>query len=309
VGLAQTQKDIYETALPLYKKYFPKADAKTLSDKYKVTAAVLNKLAEQHQDDNTVVGYAQKVVKEATDFVKQHKLVTLPDIPLDVVAMPEFKRGVAIAYCDSSGPLEKNGKTFFAISPTPKDWTKEKKESFFRENNNYFLRDLTVHEAMPGHYLQLAHSNEFKAPTLVRAIFQSGTFVEGWAVYTEQVMAEQGYGGPVVKMQQLKMRLRAIANAILDQSIHAGSMTEPQAMDLMTKETFQEQGEATLKWKRARLTSAQLSTYFVGVSEHLDLREAAKKKWGKDFDLKKYNDQVISYGSPPVKYVRELMGL
>ncbi len=307
--LAQTQDQIYQTALPLYKKYFSKPDQKTLADKKKVTAAILNKLAEQHQDDNTVVGYAQKVVNEATDFVKQHNLVTVPTVPLDVVAMPEFKRGVAIAYCDSAGPLEKNGKTFFAISPTPKDWTKEKKDSFFRENNNYFLRDLTVHEAMPGHYLQLAHSNEFNAPTLVRAIFQSGTFVEGWAVYTEQVMAETGYGGPEVKMQQLKMRLRAIANAILDQSIHAGNMTEQQAMDLMTKETFQEQGEATLKWKRARLTSAQLSTYFVGVSEHLDLREAAKQKWGKDFDLKKYNDQVISYGSPPVKYVRELMGL
>ena len=307
--LVQKQSEIYETALPLYKKYFPKADRKALSDKKKVTAAVLNKLAEQHQDDNTIVGYAQKVVKEATDFVKQQVLVTLPTVPLDVVAMPEFKRGVAIAYCDSSGPLEKNGKTFFAISPTPKDWPKEKKDSFFRENNNYFLRDLTVHEAMPGHYLQLAHSNEFKAPTLVRAIFQSGTFIEGWAVYTEQMMAEQGYGGPEVKMQQLKMRLRAIANSILDQSIHAGNMTERQAMDLMTKETFQERGEATLKWKRARLTSAQLSTYFVGVSEHLDLREAAKQKRGKDFDLKKYNDQVISYGSPPVKYVRELMGL
>jgi len=308
--LAQTQNEIYETALPLYKRYFPKAPAAAgLADKKKVTAAVLNKLAEQHQDDNTVVGYAQKVVNEATEFVKQHNLVTVPTVPLDVVAMPEFKRGVAIAYCDSAGPLEKNGKTFFAISPTPKDWPKEKKDSFFRENNNYFLRDLTVHEAVPGHYLQLAHSNEFKAPTLVRAIFESGTFVEGWAVYTEQMMAEQGYGGPEVKMQQLKMRLRAIANAILDQSIHAGNMTEQQAMDLMTKETFQEQGEATLKWKRARLTSAQLSTYFVGVSEHLDLREAAKKKWGKDFDLKKYNDQVISYGSPPVKYVRELMGL
>ncbi len=307
--LAQKQNEIYETALPLYKKYFPKADAKTLADKKKVTAAVLNKLAEQHQDDNTVVGYAQKVVNEATQFVKEHSLVTVPNVPLDVVAMPEFKRGVAIAYCDSPGPLEKNGKTFFAISPTPKDWSKEKKDSFFRENNNYFLRDLTVHEAMPGHYLQLAHSNEFKAPTLVRAIFDSGTFVEGWAVYTEQMMAEQGYGGPEVKMQQLKMRLRAIANAILDQSIHAGKMTEQQAMGLMTKETFQEQGEATLKWKRARLTSAQLSTYFVGVSEHLDLREAAKQKWGKDFDLKRYNDQVISYGSPPVKYVRELMGL
>ena len=307
--LQQTQAAIYETALPLYKKYFPKADQKTLADKHNVTAAVLNRLAQEHQDDNTVVGYAQKVVSEATDFVKQRNLVSVPAVPLEVIAMPEFKRGVAIAYCDSAGPLEKNPKTFFAVSPTPKDWTKEKKESFFRENNNYFVRDLTVHEAMPGHYLQLAHSNEFKAPTLVRAIFQSGTFIEGWAVCCEQMMAEQGYGGPEVKMQQLKMRLRAIANAILDQSIHAGNMTEQQAMDLMTKETFQEQGEATLKWKRARLTSAQLSTYFVGVSEHLDLRAAVQKKFGKDFDLKKYNDQVISYGSPPVKYVRELMGL
>ena len=307
--LQQTQAAIYETALPLYKKYFPKADDKTFADKHKVTAAVLDKLAEQRPDDATVVGYAQKIVAEATNFVKQHNLVTVPDVPLGVIAMPEFKRGVAIAYCDSPGPLEKKGKTFFAVAPTPKDWTKERKESFFREYNNYMIRDLTVHEAMPGHYLQLAHANEFRAPTLVRAIFQSGTFVEGWAVYCEQMMAEQSYGGPEVKMQQLKMRLRAIANAILDQSIHAGNMSEQEAMDLMTKEAFQQEGEAVAKWKRARLTSAQLSTYFVGVSEHLDLRDSAKKKAGPLFDQKKYNDQVISYGSPPVKYVRELMGL
>jgi uncharacterized protein (DUF885 family) len=305
--LKQTQTAIYETALPLYKKYFPNADQNTLADKHKVTAAVLNKLAEQHPDDATIVGYAKDVVTEATDFVKSHKLVTVPDTPLDVIAMPEFKRGVAIAYCDSPGPLDKTGKTFFAVAPTPKDWSKERKESFFREYNNYEIRDLTVHEAMPGHYLQLAHANEFSAPTLVRAIFRSGTFIEGWAVYCEQMMAEQGYGGPEVKMQQLKMRLRAIANAILDQSIHAGNMTEQQAMDLMTKETFQQEGEAVAKWKRARLTSAQLSTYFVGATEHFDLRAAAEKK--PDFNLKKYNDQVISYGSPPVKYVRELMGL
>jgi uncharacterized protein (DUF885 family) len=307
--LQQTQTAIYETALPLYKKYFPNADEQALADKHKVTAAVLDKLAEKHPDDATVVGYAKKIVGESTDFVRQRNLVTIPKVPLDVIAMPEFKRGVAIAYCDSPGPLEKNGKTFFAVAPTPKDWTKERKESFFREYNNYMIRDLTVHEAMPGHYLQLAHANEFRAPTLVRAIFQSGTFVEGWAVYTEQMMAEQGYGGPEVKMQQLKMRLRAICNAILDQSIHAGNMSEQEAMDLMTKQAFQQEGEAVAKWKRARLTSAQLSTYFVGVSEHLDLRDKAKAKAGAAFDQKKYNDQVISYGSPPVKYVRELMGL
>ena len=307
--LDQTQNAIYETALPLYKKYFPNADPATVADKHKVTAAVLDKLAEQHPDDATIVGYAQKVLAEATNFVKQHNLVTVPSAPLDVIAMPEFKRGVAIAYCDSPGPLDKNGRTFFAVAPTPKDWSKERKESFFREYNNYMIRDLTVHEAMPGHYLQLAHDNEFHAPTLVRAIFRSGAFIEGWAVYCEQNMAEQGYGGPEVKMQQLKMRLRAIANAILDQSIHAGNMTEQQAMDLMTKEAFQQEGEAVAKWKRARLTSAQLSTYFVGATEHLDLRAAEQKKLGNDFNLKKYNDQVISYGSPPVKYVRELMGL
>jgi len=305
--LQQTQTAIYETALPLYKQYFPNADSTALADKHKVTAAVLEKLAEQHPNDATIVDFAKKVVAEASDFVKQHGLVTVPEVPLDVIAMPEFKRGVAIAYCDSPGPLEKNGKTFFAVAPTPKDWSKERKESFFHEYNNYMIRDLTVHEAMPGHFVQLAHANEFRAPTLVRAVFRSGTFIEGWAVYCEQMTAEQGYGGPEVKMQQLKMRLRAIANAILDQSIHAGNMSEKEAMDLMMKEAFQQEGEAVAKWKRARLTSAQLSTYFLGVSEHLDLRAAEQKRLGKDFNLEKYNDQVISYGSPPVKYVRELM--
>jgi uncharacterized protein (DUF885 family) len=295
--------------LPLYKKQFPNADEATLADHKKVTAAVLNKLAEQRPTDDTIVDYSKKVLKEATDFVKAKNLITVPTTPVDVIVMPEFKRGPAIAYCDSPGPLEKNGKTFFAVAPTPNDWTPERKTSFFREYNNHMVRDLTVHEAMPGHYLQLGHSNEFKAPTMVRAIFQSGTFVEGWAVYTEQVMAEAGYGGAEVKMQQFKMRLRVICNAIIDQSIHAGNMSEQEALDVMMKEGFQEEGEAVGKWKRARLSSAQLSTYFVGVTEHLAMREQAKARDGARFNLKKYNDTVLSFGSPPVKYVREMMGL
>src|SRR5258707_8984137 len=144
------------------------------------------------------------------------------------------------------------------------------------------IRDMNVHEAMPGPFLQLAHANEFRATSLIRVIFRSGTFIEGWAVYCEQMMAEKGYGGPEVKMQQLKMRLRAIANAILDQSIHAGSLTEKEAMDLMMKETFQQEGEAVAKWKRARLTSAQLSPYLVGARDRLGLRSASKKKTGRE---------------------------
>ncbi|HYJ07170.1 MAG TPA: DUF885 domain-containing protein [Chthoniobacterales bacterium] len=307
--LAATQTAIYETALPLYKKQFPNADSATLADKKKVTTAVLDKLAEEHPDDNTIVAAAEKAVAETTDFVKKKNLVRVPDKPLKVIVMPEFKRGQGIAYCDSPGPLEKTGETFFACEPTPKDWTKERKESFYREYNNYMVRNLTVHEAMPGHFLQLAHSNEFRGPTLVRAIFQSGTFVEGWAVYTEQMMVEAGYGGPEVKMQQLKMRLRVICNAILDQSIHTANMSEQEALDLMMKEGFQQEGEAVAKWKRARLSSTQLSTYFIGATEHLELRERAKAKAGGTFDLRKYNDTVLSFGSPPAKYVRELMGL
>src|SRR5438067_3330826 len=281
--LQQTQTAVYDTALPLYKKYFPNIDAAALADKHKVTAAVLDKLAEQHPNDATVVSFAKTVVTEATSFVKQRDLVTVPNVSLDVIPMPEFKRGVAIAYCDAPGPLEKNWKTFFAVAPTPKDWSKERTESFFREYNNYMIHDLTVHEAMPGHFLQLAHANEFRAPTLVRAIFQSGTFIEGWAVYCEQMMTEQGYGGPEVKMQQLKMRLRVICNAIIDQGIHAKNMSEQEAMDLMMKEGFQQEGEAVAKWKRARLSSTQLWTYFVGVTEHLDLRDRAKARDGASF--------------------------
>jgi uncharacterized protein (DUF885 family) len=307
--LTATQAAIYETALPLYKKYFPQADPATLADKHKVTAAVLDKLAETHPDNKTIVEYAKKVVAEATAFVRQAKLVSVPDKPLDIVEMPEFKRGASIAYCDSPGPLEENGKTFFAISPTPKDWPEARKKSFYLEYNNYMMHDLVVHEAMPGHYLQLAHSNQFKAPTLVRAIFQSGSMVEGWAVYMEQAMAEHGFGGPEVKMEQLKMRLRVIVNAIIDQKIHAGKMTEQEALDLMEKEGFQQEGEAVAKWKRARISSAQLSTYFIGVSEWLDLRERAQAKAGKNFDAKEFDDQALSFGSPPVKYIRQEMGL
>ncbi|HEY0368148.1 MAG TPA: DUF885 domain-containing protein [Chthoniobacterales bacterium] len=307
--LAATQSAIYETALPLYKKYFPNANEQSLADKKAVTTAVLDKLAEQHPNDDTIVPMAEKVLTEATEFTKRKNLVTVFDQPLKIVVMPEFKRGQGIAYCDSPGALEKNGETFFAIEPTPSDWSQARKDSFFAEYNNFMVRDLTVHEAMPGHFLQLSHANKFKAPTLVRAIFQSGSFIEGWAVYMEQVMAEQGYGGPEVKMEQLKMRLRVICNAILDQSIHAANMSEQDALDLMEKEGFQQEGEAVAKWKRARLSSAQLSTYFVGVAEHLDMREAAQKKLGSKFDLKNYNDEALSYGSPPVKYVRELMGL
>jgi uncharacterized protein (DUF885 family) len=306
--LVTTTDSLYATAVPLYQKYFPNADAKALEDHPKVIKAVFDKLAETHSNDDTVVGRAKEITAAATEFVRSHQLVTVPETPLKVMVLPEFRRGVAIAYCEPPGALEPNGETFFLVSPTPADWTPARKLSFYREYNDFMLHDLTVHEAMPGHYLQLAHANQFKAPTLVRAIWYSGTFVEGWAVYTERVMADAGFGGPEVKMQQLKMRLRAIINAMLDQKVHAGNMTEQEALDLMLKRGFQEEGEAVGKWRRVCQSSTQLSSYFVGAVEHDDMRAAAEKKEGAAFNLKTYHDRVLSFGSPAVKYVRQELG-
>ncbi|HEY0323424.1 MAG TPA: DUF885 domain-containing protein [Pyrinomonadaceae bacterium] len=309
--LKSTQSAMYEVALPLYKKYFPEEKAASkLSDKKLVIKTVLSRLAETRPTNETIVGLADQDLKETTEFVRSHNLVTVPDEPVKIIVMPEFDRGVAVAYCRSAPPLEPKGETLYAISPTPKDWTAARVESFFREYNNYMIHDLTIHEAMPGHYLQLAHSNKFKAPTLIRAIFRSGTFAEGWAVYAEQLMAEAGYGGAEVRMQQLKMKLRTIINAIIDQKIHTAGMTEKEALDLMMNEGFQEEGEAAGKWTRARLTSTQLSTYYVGVLEVNDIRRAYEAKMkGVELDYKRLHDLMLSFGTPAPKYVRESMGL
>jgi uncharacterized protein (DUF885 family) len=168
---------------------------------------------------------------------------------------------------------------------------------------------VTVHEAMPGHYLQLVHANKFNAPTRLRAIFQSNTFAEGWAVYAEQLMAERGFGGPEVRMQQLKLRLRTIINAILYQKIHTGGMTEKEALSLMMNEGFQEEGEASGKWRRAQLTSAQLSNYYVGSLEVIDIRRSYEAKMGDTTNFRQLHDTMLSFGSPAPKYVKELMGL
>lgn len=304
--LVSTQNELFKTAVPLYQKYFFKNPGK---DKKHVIKKVLDKLADDHPTNENIVALAKAYLKQCTDFVRENNIVTVPDEPIKIIVMPEFQRGVAVAYCDAPGALEENGETFYSISPTPEDWNAAKALSFYREYNNYMLQNLTIHEAMPGHYLQLAHANKYKGSTLIRSLFYSGTFVEGWATYAEQLMAELGFGGDEVKMQQLKMKLRLIINAIIDQKIHTQGMTEKEALDIMTNEGFQEEGEALGKWRRACLTSTQLSTYFVGNSEVNDLRKSSEIKMGEDFNMKAFHDQLLSYGSIAPKYIKEIMEL
>jgi uncharacterized protein (DUF885 family) len=254
-----------------------------------------------------VVETAKATLASATAFVRSKDLITLPDAPVQVILMPEFQRGVAVAYCDSPGPLDKGLDTFYAVSPIPDDWSKEQVDSFLREYNTRSIHELSIHEAMPGHYLQIAHAN--KHPSVLRAVLGSGSFIEGWAMYGEKVMDDANYmnGDPLMKLIQRKWALRAMANAILDQAIHVDGMSRDDAMKLMTVTTFQQEREAAGKWVRASLTSAQLPTYFVGYSEHLDLRNEVQKREGDKFNLKAYHDKLLSYGSPPVRFARELM--
>ncbi|MCS3807405.1 DUF885 domain-containing protein [Xanthomonas sp. 4461] len=254
-----------------------------------------------------VVDDAKAALAQSTEFVRQKDLMTLPDSPVDIILMPEFQRGVAVAYCDSPGPLDKNLKTFYAVSPIPEDWNDQQVDSFLREYNTRMIHLLSIHEGTPGHYLEGWHSAKF--PSTLRAVLRSGMFAEGWAVYTERMMQEQGYleNDPLFHLVQLKFYLRTIANAILDQGVHVDGWDRDKAMHLMTHDTFQQESEASGKWVRAQLSSAQLPTYFVGVQEHLDTRKAVQDKLGKDFNLKAYHDKMLSYGAPPVRFARELM--
>jgi uncharacterized protein (DUF885 family) len=273
---------------------------------------VLDRLAEDVPDDTTILGFCRDALAAQTAFVTGHRLVSVHDDPVEVIAMPEIDRGVAVAYCDSPGPLEPAPlPTFIAVSPAPADWPPQRVASFYREYNRHMVHDLMVHEAMPGHYLQLQHSRRFSGSrTAIRAALRSGAFVEGWAVYAERIMAEQGYRGDgdprAVRMQQLKMQLRTVINAILDARIHGHGMTETEAMTLMTGRGHQEEGEAAGKWRRALLTSAQLSTYYVGYTEVSDLAAELRAADPGQAD-REIHDRMLAHGSPPARLLRTLI--
>jgi uncharacterized protein (DUF885 family) len=270
---------------------------------------VLDRLAAAAPDDATILRFCAGALAAQTEFVRAHHLVTLHDDPVELIGMPEIDRGIAVAYCDSPGPLETAPlPTFIAVSPVPGGWPDARKASFYREYNRHMVHNLMVHEAMPGHYLQLQHSRRFAGATRIRAALRSGSFIEGWAVYAEELMARHGYPGEgdprTLRLQQLKMQLRTTINAILDARVHTRGMTEAEAMALMTGRGFQEEGEAAGKWRRALLTSAQLSTYYVGYTEVSDL---AADLAAAGHEERAVHDRMLAHGSPPIRLLRSVV--
>ena len=282
-------------------------DNPTAEQQQAVIRAALDIAAAERPARNHLVEDATAATEEARRFVIEHDLITLPEGPVRVILMPEFQRGVAVAYCDSPGPLERHLETFYAISPIPDDWSEEQSTSFLREYNSRAILDIGVHEAMPGHYVQIFHSNRY--PSTLRAVLGSGSFIEGWAVYAEEMMCEEGFraNDPLYRLSQLKVQLRTITNSIIDQAIHVDGMTQAEMMTFLTQTAFQEEREAAGKWRRAQLSVTQLSTYFVGFQEHLETRVAARQKQGAAFNLKAYHDGVLAFGSPPGRFARQLL--
>lgn len=275
---------------------------------------MLDELGRDVTDDAGILDHCRRAMTEATAFVRDRDLVTVPDDPIAVIELPEVDRGVAVAYCRPPGPLETAVlPTEFAVSPTPAGWSTDRIASFYREYNRHMLHDLAVHEAMPGHALQLAHAR--RCPSPARTLLRSGTFVEGWAVYAEALMAAEGYRSDVsaraaeaVRMQQLKMLLRSVINTILDIRFHTEDLDERAAMSLMIGAGFQEEAEAAGKWRRVQLGAGQLSTYYTGYLEVSAIAAELRRREPR-MSTREVHDSMVRHGSPAPRHLRTLLGL
>jgi len=269
---------------------------------------VVADVGKEHGKPEDLVKNAKAAVRRVKMFIEENDVLRLPDPDnCKVEEMPEFMRGNSTAYLNPAPPLDPKAHSYYAISPPPKHWNERQVSSYLEEYNSHMLHILTIHEAYPGHYVQLEYSN--RNPSLIRKVLNSGVFAEGWAVYTEQMMLDQGYGQGdlALRLNQLKFYLRAVANAILDHEMHCTRMTDEEALTFLTKRCFQSEGEALGKVVRAKQSSTQLSTYFVGRTAFYRLRQAVEREQGDKFDLGRYHEAVLDHGTLPVKYLPELV--
>jgi uncharacterized protein (DUF885 family) len=307
---ARVEREMYVVTRQLWAKTHPKKPLPPddAAGRRETVQRVLAVLGREHGKAEDLLRDVKAITEKVKAFIAKNDILHLPDPDrCRIVEMPEFQRGNTTAYLNQAPPLDPKANSVYAVSPPPRHWNARQVESYFQEYNSNMLRILTIHEAYPGHYVQLEYSN--RHPSLIRRVLFSGVFAEGWAVYTEQMMLDQGYGGGdlALRLHQLKFYLRAVANAILDHKMHCGLMTDAEALDLMTKRAYQSEGEALGKLVRIKQTSCQLSTYFVGRTAFYRLRQKVQRELGDRFDLGRYHEAVLAHGTLPVKYLPELV--
>ncbi len=274
--------------------------------KLDVIKQVIDEISFKHTTPEKFQSEIEKQIPELTAYVKAKDLLYIdPSKPLVVRKEPAYMAGVAGASISAPGPYDKNANTYYNVGSMA-GWTAENSESYLREYNDYILQILNIQEAIPGHYTQLVYSNQ--SPSIIKSILGNGAMVEGWAVYAELMMLESGYkNSDEMWLMYYKWNLRTTCNTILDYSVHTKNMSKEAAIDLLAKEAFQQQAEADGKWKRVTLSQVQLCCYFTGYTEIYNLREELKKQQGDQFKLKEFHEKFLSFGSAPVKYIKELM--
>jgi uncharacterized protein (DUF885 family) len=306
---AKAYNDVRAEMLRLARELWPEwiGDESMPDDEDTLIRRVLDAIAVDHPKATELLDFCRAEHERILAFVRERDLIGLPEDPLQIIWTPPFLRAFGGAMLIPPGPLDKGLDSFFAITPPPEAWTDEQVESMLRENNARSLKVLTIHEATPGHYLQLAWSN--RCESLPRAVFGSGVFAEGWAVYVTQVMMDVGYADddPALLLAHWKYYLRAVTNTLMDIRIHTGTMTEEEAMTLMVDGGFQERSEASEKWNRARLSSTQLCSYFLGGAEMKELEREARRRAGDDFEWRPFLESVISHGTPPMPIIRDIL--
>jgi uncharacterized protein (DUF885 family) len=279
----------------------------------KSVKSALDEIAKQHAAPDQYMDEAKRDLQEATNFVKEKNLVPIPGrANLQVIETPEFMRGVyGVGGFNPAPALEPQLGAFYWVTPIPKEWPKERTESKLREYNTYGMQELTIHEAMPGHYLQFEYANKLEPKTrrLLRGIWSNGPYVEGWAVYAQQLMSDEGYmhNDVALRMTFLKQMLRVITNAIMDVRMQTMEMSDEQAMDLMMNQGFQEKEEATAKLQRAKLSSCQLPMYFVGWRGWLNVRDEYKKQKGSAFNLSEFHERALKQSAVPLPVLSSLL--
>src|SRR5436190_4702082 len=292
----RVHNDLYVVARQLWSRYFtneplPAAD---VEGRRTTTARVLRAVAKEHGKPEELVADARATVNRIKDFIRERNILRLPEPDhCQIIEMPEFQRGNSVAYLNGAPALDPDAPSMYAISPPASDWSPKQTQSLLEEYNRHMLQILTIHEAYPGHYVQLEYSA--RVPSLIRRVLGSGVYIEGWAVYTEQTMLDQGYGNGdlALRLNQLKFYLRAVCNAILDHKLHCSNMSDEDAMKLMVDGAFQSEEEARQKLIRAKQSSTQLSTYFVGRMAHVRLREKVQREVGERFNLARYHEAVL----------------
>jgi uncharacterized protein (DUF885 family) len=307
---AKVRQAMYVLSLQLWSKYFPKQPLLADDDagRRATIQEVLSCIAKDHGTADALATNMIERVARLKTFIADNNILRLPDPdPCQVVVMPEFRRGNSTAYMEAPPPLDPKATGHLAVSPPPADWDEKRVNSYLEEYNDHMLDILTIHEGYPGHAVQLQYGNE--NPSLIRRVLGSGAYIEGWAVYTEQMMVDQGYGGGdlALRMSQLKFYLRAVANTILDHKMHCDQMTDDEALNFLMKDCFQAEGEARLKVIRSKQSSVQLSTYFAGRMGHYRLRQKIEREMGDRFTLAAYHDAVLKPGAVPLQFLPEIV--